>query len=143
MLCICKNAVGSKTFDLQAICRLHFLSHPEGAWGCSAFVKDEGAEPQRSHLSKKTSVLSAPQMTFSSSFVILAMHPVQTPPSSIDSGLFLSSFTGVGGDGNGGPLDQHLRATVKRPQLVGEKESEQITVPSQRRRWRLKYSPKG
>ena len=53
MLCICKNAVGSKTFDLQAICPLHFLNHPEGAWGYPAFVKDEGAEPQRAYLSKR------------------------------------------------------------------------------------------
>lgn len=89
-------------------------------------------------------LLSAPRMTFSSSFAILAMRPVQAPPSAIDPGLFLSSFTGVGGDGNRGPLlDQHLQATVKRPQLMRERESEQITVPSQRRRWRLKYSPKG
>ena len=90
-------------------------------------------------------LLSAPQMTFSSSFAILAVHPVQAPPSAIDSGR-TSPFLLYWGrrDGNGGPLlDQHLQATMKRPQLMGERASEKIIVQPQRRQWRLKYSPKG
>jgi len=60
MLCICKNAVGSKTFDLQAICPLHFLSLrvPGGA---QPLLKMRGLNPREltcPSVMKKDSILA-------------------------------------------------------------------------------------